>query len=113
MGLTYTPNFRERHIFIFCLLKTGSSTLTRATYYCLQEEDRTTFSLCRAGQARFVSMATTGAASPLLGDVAPIGEAGMASASLADDTAGLLRRHFPRYYFDREEGNFFPCDINK
>lgn len=30
----------------------------------------------------------------------------------AGDTDALLRRHFPRYFFDKEEDTF-PCDLNK
>ena len=33
------------------------------------------------------------------------------AVSDADDTSTVLRRHFPRYFFDTEE-TLFPCDLN-
>lgn len=58
----------------------------------------------------------TAAVAPAGGEGPPMG-AGM-SENAADmvtdveDTDALLRRHFPRYFFDKEEDTY-PCDLNK
>ena len=60
-------------------------------------------------------MATEVKSSLLEGEFAPIPDrvaAATAVGGAEDATNALLRRHFPRYFLDREE-DLFPCDLNK
>lgn len=58
----------------------------------------------------------TGAVAPAGDEGLPMG-AGMSENAAdmvadVDDTDALLKRHFPRYFFDEEEDTY-PCDLNR